>query len=252
MHRKLMQGARGEAFCTPGAFRTVQNHIGNTREHTDARFVPPPPDELHDCLDALFGYLAAAKPQTPALVEAAWLHYQFEAIHPFLDGNGRLGRLLVPLFLVDKKLLSSPNFYISAFLEANRDEYYQRLLAVSANNDWTGWCEFFLRAMIEQARSNQSKAKAIMDLYRNKKEWIAELTHSHHSVKALDWFFCRPIFKTPDFVTTSGIPRPTANRIVRLAREEGLLRILRPRMGRRPATLVFPELLNLAEGRPAF
>lgn len=249
-HRVLMQGVRGQNK-TPGDYRRIPNWIGPAGCSLEqARFVPPGADQLPEAMSAWEKYLHGDA--LDKLVQLAILHAEFEAIHPFLDGNGRLGRLLVPLFLVDKKLLSSPNFYISAFLEANRDEYYQRLLAVSANDDWTGWCEFFLRAMIEQAQSNQSKAKAIMDLYRDKKEWIAELTHSHHSVKALDWFFCRPIFKTPDFVVTSGIPRPTANRIVRLAREKGLLRTLRPQMGRRPATLVFPELLNIAEGQPVF
>ena len=121
---------------------------------------------------------------------------------------------------------------MSAFLEARRDEYYERLLAVSRNDDWTGWCEFFLRAVTEQARDNRSKAEAILALYREKKDWIAELTHSHQAVRALDWFFSHPIFKTPDFVISSGIPAPTANRIVRLAREHGLLHQLRPGKGR--------------------
>jgi len=177
---------------------------------------------------------------------------EFEAIHPFLDGNGRTGRLLVPLFMVDQKLLGSPDFYISAYLEARREEYYERLLAVSRDGDWTGWCAFFLKALTKQAGDNELKAKAVLDLYGQKKDWITELTRSQHAIRALDWFFSRPVFKTSDFVRSAQIPKPTANRIVRLARDDGLLRELRAGSGRRPAILVFPDLLNIVEGRPVF
>lgn len=131
-----MEGARDESFSTPGEFRIIQNHTGNTREHADARFVPPPPGELQDCLAALFLYLAAAKPDTPALVEAAWLHYQFEAIHPFLDGNGRVGRALLPLFLAWRLQLAHPLLYLSPYFERDRGEYYDRLHAVSTRSEW--------------------------------------------------------------------------------------------------------------------
>lgn len=249
-HQVLMQGVRGQNK-SPGEYRKIPNWIGPAGcEQQQARFVPPPADHLPQAMSTWEKHLhgeAADK-----LIQLAILHAEFEAIHPFLDGNGRLGRLLVPLFLVEKKLLSSPNFYVSAFLETNREEYYQRLLDVSARDDWTGWCEFFLRAMTEQAIANTEKAKAIIDLYRRKKEWIAEITHSHHAVKALDWFFCRPIFRTSDFTASAGIPKPTAERIVRLARDHGLLQTLRPAMGRRSATLAFSELLNIAEGWTVF
>lgn len=164
MHRKLMQGARGESFSTPGEFRTIQNHIGNTREHADARFVPPPPDELHDCLDALFLYVATAKPETPALVEAAWLHYQFEAIHPFLDGNGRVGRALLPLFLAWRLQLSHPLLYLSPYFERDRGEYYDRLHAVSTRSEWSEWLRFFFRGVIEQADEGVALSRQVIDL----------------------------------------------------------------------------------------
>lgn len=151
---------------------------------------------------------------------------------------------------MEKKLLSSPNFYISDYLERHREEYYDRLLAVSRDDDWTGWCEFFLTAVLKQGEANDAKAKAILDLYKRRRDWIADLTHSHHAIKALDWFFSRPVFRTSDFVESSGIPKPTANRIVRLAREKKLLREIRPASGRRAAILGFPELVNIAEGRP--
>jgi Fic family protein len=150
LHRKLMEGARGERFATPGEFRNIQNHIGNTREHADARFVPPPPDEMQECLDALFACIAAPG-RAPVLVEAAWLHYQFEAIHPFLDGNGRVGRALIPLFLAVRAQLEHPLLFLSPYFESDRAEYYDRLFAVSTRSDWAGWLRYFLHGVRQQA-----------------------------------------------------------------------------------------------------
>ena len=249
-HHVLMQGARGQNR-TPGEYRRVPNWIGSAGCTVEtARCVPVSAERLPDVMSAWERYLHTNAPDK--LVQLAVLHAEFEAIHPFLDGNGRLGRLLVPLFLVDKQLLSSPNFYISAYLENHREEYYERLLAVSRDNDWTGWCEFFLRAIIQQAEANQAKALAILDLYRKKKEWIAELTHSHHAIRALDWFFSRPIFRTSDFVESAGIPKPTAHRILQLTRRGRLFKVLRASSGRRPAILGFSELLNLTEAGAVF
>lgn len=249
-HRVLMDGVRGQNK-TPGEYRRIPNWIGPQGCTLEgAHFVPPGADALPDAMSAWEKYLHGEAPDK--LVQLAILHAEFEAIHPFLDGNGRVGRLLVPLFLVDSKLLSTPNFYVSAFFEAHREEYYARLLAVSRDGDWTGWCAFFLRALIEQAQSNESKAKAILELYRTKKNWIADKTHSHHAVRALDWFFGNPVFTSSHFVASGDIPKPTANRIVRVARDHGLLRELRPGRGRRPAIMAFPDLLNIAEGRQVF
>jgi Fic family protein len=244
-HAVLMQGVRGQNK-SPGEYRRSAVWIGPAGCAVEqARFVPTSAEDVPDAMSALDVYLHSVAPDL--LVQLAILHAEFEAIHPFLDGNGRLGRLLVPLFLVEKKLLSSPNFYISAYLERHRGEYYERLLAVSRDDDWTGWCVFFLNALIQQAEGNQSKAVAILELYRQKKEWIAEVTHSHHAVRALDWFFSRPVFKTSDFVTLAGIPKPTASRILSLTRDQGLLRELRPARGRRAAIYALPELLNITE-----
>lgn len=249
-HRVLMQGVRGESKA-PGEYRRIANWIGPEGYPVEAaRFVPPGPDRVPELMSTWEKYLHETAPDR--LVQLAILHAEFEAIHPFLDGNGRLGRLLVPLFLVHAKLLRGPDFYVSAYLEARREEYYERLLAVSRDGDWTGWCMFFLEAMTTQARDNESKAKAILGLYSAKKHWIAEQTRSQYGVRALDWFFDRPIFKTADFVDSAGIPAPTAQRIVRVVRNAGLLKELRPASGRRGAILAFPELLNIAEGRTVF
>ena len=141
---------------------------------------------------------------------------------------------------------------MSAYLESHRDEYYDRLLDVSREDDWTSWCEFFLRALIVQAQENQTKAQEILSLYRGRKDWIVDITRSQHAIRALDWMFTRPIFKTSDFIKSADIPRPTATRILREARDQGLLKEIRPASGRRAAILALPALLNIAEGKAAF
>jgi Fic family protein len=249
-HERLMQGVRGRNKA-PGEYRRIPNWIGPegcTIEQ--ARFIPCSAEALPGAMDAWERYIHAPAPD--ALIQLAVLHAEFEAIHPFLDGNGRLGRLIIPLFLKSKGLLSAPNFYLSEYLESHRDEYYDRLLAVSRDGDWTGWCGFFLRAIIEQAGTNQTKAQAIHALYTARKDWMVEATRSQYGVRALDWFFSRPIFVASDFVSQADIPEPTAKRILRLVRDNGLLREIRASSGRRPAVLAFPELLNICEGRDAF
>ncbi len=249
-HKALMKGVRGHNKA-PGEYRRIANWIGPAGCTIEtARFIPCPADKLPEAMNAWELYLHADAPDR--LVQLAILHAEFEAIHPFLDGNGRLGRLIVPIFLFSYKLLSRPNFYLSAYLERNRDVYYERLLAVSRDRDWTGWCEFFLRALIAQAEENQRKAEAILTLYRTRKDWIAEVTRSQYAVRALDWMFGRPTFATSDFVKNSGIPTRTAHRILWAVREKGLLTEVQPSVGSRSALYVFSELLAIAEGGVVF
>ena len=249
-HARLMQGVRGHGKA-PGEYRRIQNWIGPAGGTVaDARFIPCPTEHLPAAMDAWEGYIYADAPDT--LIQLAVLHAEFEAIHPFLDGNGRLGRLIIPLFLKAKGLLSAPNFYLSEYLEVHRAEYYERLLAISREDDWTGWCGFFLRAIIEQAATNQTKAQAIHALYDARKDWMVGATRSQYGGRALDWFFSRPIFVASDFVSQADIPEATAKRILRLVRDNGLLREIRASSGSRPAVLAFPELLNICEGRAAF
>ena len=249
-HRVLMDGVRGHAKA-PGEYRKTPVWIGPDGSPMEAaRFVPIGAGDIPHAMSRWEKYLHSDAPDV--LVQLAILHAEFEAIHPFLDGNGRLGRLLVPLFLVEKKVLARPNFYISGFLEQNRGEYYQRLLDVSANDDWTGWCVFFLTAIRRQAEMNEARVRVILEMYRTDKAWMAEATHSHHSIRALDWIYSRPIFNTADFIRGSGIPRASATRILRVMKQGGKLREFRPTVGRRPAILGYPELLNVAEGREVF
>lgn len=247
LHKILLNSVRGQDK-TPGEFRKDQNWIGKygcTME--EASFVPPNPLQLLDHLEAWQGYMDSK--DIDFLLQTAVVHAQFELLHPFKDGNGRIGRILIPLFLYQKKKLSQPMFYLSSHLEAHREEYYVRLQNISRENDWNGWIEFFLRAITEQAKSNNSKVKAIMDLYENMKTRIHEITHSQYTVHLLDSIFDRPIFETTDFVKRSNINKKTAMALLKQLREAEILAVLREGSGRRAAVLCFPELLNIAEGK---
>ena len=249
-HKVLLAGVRGQDRA-PGEYRRIPNWIGPMHCSIEqARFVPISADKLPEAMSIWERQLHADT--ADRLVQLALLHAEFEALHPFLDGNGRLGRMLVPLFMWQKGLIQRPMFYVSAFLEAHRDEYYESLLAVSRDGDWTSWCRFFLGAIKAQAEENQSKAEAVLALYERMKREVTDLTRSQYAIHALDWIFERPVFKSSDFVASSGIPGPTAKRIVPALRESGVLRVLVVASGRRAATLCFPALLNIAEGREAF
>ncbi len=216
----------------------------------EARYVPVSADKLPQAMSRWEKFIH--EQSLDPLIQLALLHAEFEALHPFLDGNGRLGRMIIPLFLYQAGLIQQPMFYISAYLESHRDIYYERLLEVSRAGDWTGWCAFFLEAVKIQAEENLAKARAILDLYNRMKTGFADMTHSQYAIHTLDWVFERPIFKTSDFFQSSDIPVPTAKRILTLLKSEGILKELQPGRGRRAATLAYPELLNIAEGYHAF
>ena len=249
-HRILLKGVRGHDKSL-GAYRKVPNWIGPPGcAMENARFVPISAEKLPQAMARWEQYIHEDAPDR--LVQLAILHAEFEALHPFLDGNGRLGRMCVPLFMFSKDLISGPMFYISAFLEANREEYYERLLAVSRDGDWTGWCAFFLKAIQAQAEDNQRKAVAILRLYNDMKSQIVKLTRSQYAIHALDWMFERPIFKSSDFVRVSHIPKPTATRILGVLKSEGILLAIEEGRGRKPTILAYRDLLNIAEGYDAF
>ncbi len=247
-HALLMDGVRGRDK-DPGAFRTEQNWIGPAGCPIDqANFVPIPQEHLTSGLDAWAAYVGSQSELDP-LVQLAVIHAEFEALHPFKDGNGRLGRMIIPLFLFERKILSGPNFYMSGYLEARRDQYVAALRAVSRDAAWTDWCIFFLQGIVEQASENQSKARAILDLYQRMLREITKLTHSQHAGSAVDFLFGRPVFSSSHFTEGSQIPKPTALRFLSVLRESGILRTLRDSAGRRGAIYAFPALLNIAEGR---
>lgn len=245
LHRILMNSVRGENK-EPGQFRKDQNWIGSpgcTIE--EATFVPPSPLQLMGHLNAWEVYLNSD--DIDAIVQTAIVHAQFEMIHPFKDGNGRIGRLLIPLFLYRKGRLTSPMFYLSAYLERNRDEYYARLRAISQEADWTGWCAFFLRAVTAQAKENGATLRGIMDLYEVTKVQMRDITHSPHSAQLVDALFDRPIFTAADIARRADVPKPTVHKLIKSLLDEGMLDTVRAASGRRPAILTFAELLNTLE-----
>ncbi len=249
-HAMLMEGVRGRDK-SPGQYRTRQNWIGPRGCPIEAAsFVPVPQEHLASGMDAWSDYLASRSEPDP-LVQLALVHLEFEALHPFEDGNGRLGRMLIPLFLAQRGLLSGPNFYMSGYLEAYRDLYQERLRAVSRDGAWTEWCAFFLRGVAEQAVANEQKARAILGLYDRVTARVVDLTHSQHAVRAVDFMFRHPIFASTHFAAESQIPRPTAMRILTLLRDSGLVRVMRSGRGRRVGIFAFSDLLNIAEGREA-
>jgi Fic family protein len=246
VHRELLEGVRGENKA-PGRLRKIPNWIGPpgcTIEQ--ARFVPISAEKLPDAVSKWERYLHSSAKDI--LIQLAVAHVEFEALHPFLDGNGRLGRMLIPLFLWQKQLIRQPMFYISAYFEANRDEYYERLTAVSRDGDWTGWCLFFLKAVQHQAEENQRKASEILNLYAELKPKIAELTRSQYAIHALDWMFAHPIFRSTDFIKSAGIPKATANRILAILKNESVIGEMESGSGRRATVYAFSQLLLIAEG----
>lgn len=251
LHRILMSSVRGQEK-TPGEFRKDQNWIGKHGCPIEqATFVPPNPLQLPDHLQAWERYLGSD--DVDFLLQVAVVHAQFELLHPFKDGNGRIGRILIPLFLFQKRALSQPMFYLSEYLEAHREEYYQRLKAISAEQDWDGWIAFFLLAIATQATQNSTRVSAIQALYEEMKRAIQEATHSQYTVHVLDAIFTKPIFRSSDLAQQLarefGIHEKTTPGLLRQMRDAGILRELQPGSGRRPATLCFSRLINLAEGR---
>jgi Fic family protein len=162
LHVKLMEGVQGQN-AAPGVFRTTQNWIGKPGSTlATANFIPPPPGEVEPCLAAWEKFLHES--DLPPLVTIALAHYQFEAIHPFLDGNGRVGRLLITLFLIERKILPTPLLYLSAFFEAARRDYYDGLRGVSSRGAWSGWLEYFLQGVARMSEDALSRATRINDL----------------------------------------------------------------------------------------
>jgi Fic family protein len=249
-HRVLLSDVRGQNK-DPGEYRRIPNWIGPPGcPIEEARFVPISAERLPEAMSAWERFAHADAPDR--LIQIAVLHAEFESLHPFLDGNGRIGRMLVPLFMWQAGLIHRPMFYISAYFEARRDEYYGRLLAVSRDDDWTGWCRFFLEAVQAQAEDNLAKARAILGLYETMKRDVVEMTRSQYAIHALDWIFARPIFRSTDFVNAAGIPPATARRVLSALREGRILRPLVEARGRRAGILAFPALLGVAEGRDSF
>ena len=251
-HTLLLRGVRGRDK-NPGSFREEQNWIGPQGCAIDeADFVPIPQEHLRSGLDAWTTYVGDTNQPDP-LIQLALIHLEFEALHPFKDGNGRLGRMIIPLFLKQRGLLSAPSFYMSGYLERRREEYVERLRDVSRSGSWTDWCVFFLKGLIEQAQQNQERATQIIALNARMQQEVAERTHSRFAGRTVEFIFTNPVFRAPDFIKNAGISSDSARRLLNLLLEgdKPILKTVRTGSGRKPSILAFTELLNVADGENA-
>ncbi len=250
VHSQLLDSVRGRDKSR-GRFRITQNWIGAKGcSMEEAQFVPPAPGNMLQAgLHDWERYYHADEPD--ALVQLAIVHAQFEILHPFLDGNGRLGRILIPLFLHEKRILSRPAFYLSEYLESHRDQYVDRLREIGeVQGAWNRWTVFFLTALQVQAEANVRKTQEIHALYNELKEQVRRLTKSQFAVPLLDAMFRQPIFQGSSLEGQSSMPsKPMINAMLGKLKAAGLLTVMREGSGRRPQVLALAALINLCEGK---
>ncbi len=241
IHQRLLSFGRG-AMEMPGEFKVEQNYLAD-RNKKKILFIPISPEKLQDGLDDLFKYIEVSK--HPILLKTAMTHIEFEALHPFKDGNGRIGRMLITLMLWSSGTISAPHFYVSGYLEDNKDLYIDTMRNVSEHGDWESWCEFFLEAVEQQAIRNLSIAENIQALYEEMKHTFSDVLSSKWSVNALDFVFTNPVFRNNRFTTNSGIPPASAARFTRAMLDKGIIVTVEEASGRRPALYSFERLMAL-------
>lgn len=222
IHEILMQGVRGE-YKTPGEFRVSQNWIGGSMPST-AVYVPPPHTEVTECLSDFEKFINNEEIDTPDLIKIAILHYQFESIHPFLDGNGRIGRLLIPLYIQSKGMLEKSCLYISDYIERNKDTYYDMLTRVRTNNDMIGWIKFFLEAVIETSKTAKEKFRNVVELTMEMDKLIMELpVKPENAKKVIDLLYDEPVLTRNKMSEITGIKLTTINGIVNALLDKGII-----------------------------
>jgi len=246
IHLKLMEGVRGEEM-KPGEFRTTQNWIGPPGcSLADATYVPPPIPEMNDALGQWEKFLHSDNSIAP-LIKCALMHYQFEAIHPFLDGNGRVGRLLITFYLYEKDYLKYPILYLSDFFERYRNEYYDLLLGVSQNGNWDAWLKYFIRGVAEQSKVAEETGHKILDLQKKYRQQLQEESVSMPIFQLLDMLFLNPFVSLPGVSDCLKITWPTAKASVERLVKLGILKEVSGR--KRNRIYCAEELLNiLAKG----
>ena len=224
IHGELMKGVRG-AERNPGEFRRTQNWIGaGGCSLADAMYVPPPPHEMLRSLGNLEDFLHSPQPM-PTLIKIGLAHAQFETIHPFLDGNGRTGRLLITFLLCGQNILQRPLLYISYYFKKYRTDYYERLQGVRDSGDWEGWLIFFLRGVYESAQEAASTARKIVKLKEENRQLVLEKMgrRSGNAIALLESLYFKPIFTVEHVEKTTGLSYPNANALVKDLSDIGLL-----------------------------
>ncbi len=243
LHARLMAGVRGE-HLSPGHFRTGQVWIGAPGSGIrDARFVPPPAGRLRELFYDWEDFANNAD-KLPPLVRCALMHYQIEAIHPYIDGNGRIGRLLITLFLCASGVLAAPLLYMSAYFERDRQRYYDELLNVSRTGDWERWLAYFLRGVYLESKDALARLRRVRDL---EDEWRAALVsrrESANGLRALDELFANPIITAPQIAKLLGVSEPGARRILGRLGEAGIVRRIE---AARPSLYVAERLIHEIE-----
>ena len=224
IHAELLKGVRG-GKRTPGEFRRSQNWIGPAGcTLADAEFVPPPPHEMKEVLDNFEKFLHSALPM-PVLIRCGLAHAQFETIHPFLDGNGRMGRLLITFLLCEKQVLQKPLLYLSIFFKSHRAEYYDRLMAIRNAGGWEGWLRFFLRGVYEVSQASTSTARLILEMREKHRALLAEsLANSSNGLKLLDHLFEKPVISVREAEQVMGVSYVTASSVIANMEKAELLR----------------------------
>ena len=240
IHGILLEGVRGKNK-DPGEFRKIQNWIGTPGSKIEeATYIPPPPQEVMDYMGNLEKYFYYEDEEP--LIQTAIIHAQFELIHPFLDGNGRVGRLLIPLFLFHRKVIDYPSFYISEYWLKHRDEYYQALLSISENDSFEDWVKFFLKSVIAQSEINIQRIENLFSLYERTKLLLPPKT----PIQFLDFLFEKPVFKASQLrERVSFSSKLTMYRVLEDLSEKGVLKTVRLKGRGSPKLYIFEELLDL-------
>lgn len=242
IHEVLLSKGRGSTK-QPGEFRRSQNWVGGTRPG-NAIFVPPPQDQVLDLMSALEKFIHADTPDIPALVKAGLVHVQFETIHPFLDGNGRLGRLLITFILCAHGMLKEPLLYLSLYFKTHRQQYYDLLQRVREHGDWEAWLEFFLKGVAETSAQAADAAREILDLFERDRRRIENLGRPAASALRVHQFLqAKPFIKIPEAVNQLGISQPTVSKSIGHLREMGVLREVTGKRRRR--MFVYDSYLNI-------
>jgi Fic family protein len=248
-HATLLSGLskhRG-ADKRPGELKVHQNFIGG-RSIEEARFIPPPPNDAQLAMADLEKYINIETARFPPIIDLALIHYQFETIHPFADGNGRVGRILVPIILMQKGLLDKPILYVSPYIEEHKDQYIDLLYKVSRTGAWDEWIRFFLMAVRESCAETIVTIDRLFNLHREYRERAHNVSRSATTIKIVDSLFERPVLSIPDAANVASVTYPAAAAAVAKLVKAGILRVMRSET--QPKRFIAPEVVMISAGHP--
>ena len=243
-HKILLQSNRGMTK-QPGIFRTNQVYIGSGGLQKKVTYMPPKASNVPALIANLEKYVN--RKEKDILVQLAIIHAQFEIIHPFQDGNGRVGRIMLPLFLYYKKVIHKPYFYLSTYFEKNRNKYYSTLNAISKKEDWKSWIIYFLEGVKTQSIENAQKAQSIMNLKEEMLQIVSEATHSQYSARIVDYIITKPVFQGTQFRDSAKIPKTSTYNLLSNLVAKKIITKISAGKGRSSAIYLFKKLLQILE-----